>query len=224
MSARALKVPLKGASVGFHGTVPTNRGFPLHGLWNLTFDRVLISKLTVCARRLVTPTSAEHSLNTWHQPTCDDADLLQDYRHWIRSFIDIRQPECFQVALIHRPRALRRHEDNIDAFATEIRKRTYDGRDVCVKVLVPHTISIKRQLDLIASSNMLIGTHGAALTWLVVLPPNATVVELSANQPHYKHWAKALKIAYKSIHTGIQWGTQKFTIDVERTAREIGFQ
>ena len=223
MTARALKIPLKGASVGFRGAVSTRRGFPLHGLWNLTFDTVIFSG-TVCSRRLILPTSAEHSFNTWHQQTCDDPNLLQDYRHWIRSFLDIQRPGCFQVVLIHRPRELHRHENNIDDFATEIRKRKYDGRDVCVKVLVPHRLSVKQQLDLVASSDMLIGTHGAALTWLVALPPHATVVELSANKPHYKHWAKALNVSYKSVRTGIQWGTQSYSIDIERTAREIGFR
>lgn len=224
MTARALGISLSGASVGFRGSVSMHRGFPLYGLWNLTFDRVLIDK-SVCAKRVIIPVSSERSFNTFHQPTCHSPELLSGYRQWLLSFLKVSvQPGCYAVVVIKRPVTLRRHEQNIDEFVSHLSLMRRKGKPVCVKAMTPHELDVKTQLETIASSQMLIGTHGGALTWLVVLPRGGVVVELSANKPHYKHWANALQVEYQSVPVGIVWGTQKYRIDVKAIAKAIGFE
>tara|TARA_B100000963_G_C22527568_1_gene626059 strand:+ start:117 stop:1022 length:906 start_codon:yes stop_codon:yes gene_type:complete len=225
MTARALNISLEGASVGFAGLVSPHRGFPLLGLWNMTFDKVIFGS-AVCARQIIIPTSSEHSFNTWHQPTCDNKELLQDYRTWMRSFLSPLHEggdDCFFVVVIKRPPKLRRHEENLDAFVGHIATKRFAGKKVCVRTMVPHTLTVKMQLEMISASQMLIGTHGGALTWLLALPLDGIVVELSAKAPHYRHWAHALGVHYKSINTGIAWGTRSYSIKIEAAAREIGF-
>jgi len=144
----------------------------------------------------------------------------------MRSFLSPSHGEgddCFSVVVIKRPPKLRRHERNLEAFVRHIAKKRFSGKRVCVKTMVPHTLTVKTQLEMIAASQMLIGTHGGALTWLLALPPDGIVVELSANEPHYRHWARALGVPYKSVNTGIAWATQSYAIKIEAAAQEIGF-
>jgi hypothetical protein len=220
-SVRALNASFD--AVAFSGRIPTHRGFPLRGMWEGTFGAMVGG--VVCAKRVVVPVSAERSLNTFHQPTCAKENLLQGYRRWLRSFTSATPGiHCFTVLVVKRESRLRRHELNIDALADAVRSATHGGRKTCVRVLVPHTVGIIDQWNAVAGSNMMIATHGAALTWLALLPLGGVAVELEAEKsPHYTHWARALHVKRVGVPTGISWGTKQYTIDVASVMRAAGF-
>ena len=159
-STRTLNVTID--AVAFSGAISRARGFPLKGLWNTTFRSIVTG--VVCAKTLVIPVSAERSLNTYHQATCAEKSLLRGYRRWLRSFAFSTKHTCFAVLLIERPKRLRRHELNIEELADAIANASWNGQRTCVTILVPHKKMVQEQWNMVASSSMLIGTHGAALT------------------------------------------------------------
>lgn len=227
ISAVGFGFPLNKSAVAFHGAVPTSRGFPLKGLWKMTFTAMWSNRETVCVDRLLVPVSAERSLNTFHQPTCNDRLLLDGYRRWIASKLSARPPcDCVSVLVIKRAKHLRRHERNIDALVQGLNEvGSLDGpgpaRRLCARTIIPHQLEIPEQLEAVHSSHIMIGTHGAALTWLVALRRGGHVVELGASQPHYRHWATALNISYTVVEMGIAWGTGSYSIEIPKVVSAV---
>ena len=65
-------------------------------------------------------------------------------------------------------------------------------------------LSFSEQLSIVRSTNVLVGLHGAALTWAYFLPPNSSLIEIS-NEPAsarcfcFKTAAKSVGIGYNFI-------------------------
>ena len=73
-------------------------------------------------------------------------------------------------------------------------------------------LSFSEQLSIIRSTNVLVGLHGAALTWAYFLPPNSSLIEIS-NEPAsarcfcFQTAAKSVGVKYKFIQFGKHRGT-----------------
>eukprot|EP00890_Picochlorum_soloecismus_P002147 jgi/Picsp_1/2933/NSC_01158-R1_duf563 domain-containing protein len=68
-------------------------------------------------------------------------------------------------------------------------------------------MSFSEQLGIIRSTNVLVGLHGAALTWAYFLPPNSSLIEIS-NEPAsarcfcFQTAAKSVGVGYRFIQFG----------------------
>ena len=89
-----------------------------------------------------------------------------------------------------------------------------------IKSHVLHDLPFATQLSLVSGTKVYVGTHGGALTHLYALAPCAQLVELFS-QPHYKHMAKIWEVDYHSVDVGIAWGTQAYSIPIEKVSHAI---
>ena len=75
-------------------------------------------------------------------------------------------------------------------------------RRVTVRVASFENMTIRQQVELAASTDVLVGVHGNALSWSSMMPPSAAVVELWPNRPYNRNYADfALRhnLAYFSV-------------------------
>lgn len=213
--ATLLALGLESDTVIFQGEISRSRGFPLLGMWENTFKHVVYgTDAVVCTRRLVIPPSAERSLNTFHQPTCDDPHIAAEYRNWVLSSTTPIQSD---VLVAVRESGLRRHELNMGAFLSHL-SATLPTTNITAHVM--HRIPFATQLAMVSGTKVYVGTHGASLAHLYALPRCAQVVELFS-QPHYKFMAKLWRVSYHSVEVGIAWGTSSYNIPVARVSDAV---
>lgn len=206
-------------TVVFSNPIPTSRGYPLQGLWTQTFQAVLTPPhlpRVICAKRLIISPSSEYSLISYHNDACHHRQLASAYAHWLLTRFAIdpriatrREPS---VLFVGRPEKLRRHETNGAAFG----KALCDIYTECEWVEGMHRLSMKTQISLVANTDILVATHGAQLTWMVVQPTCAQVVEIYP-QPHYRHMAAMFGHGYHGVRAPISWGTSRYAVDIQKT-------
>jgi len=69
--------------------------------------------------------------------------------------------------------------------------------------------NVKEQLEIIANTDILIGVHGAGLTWCIFMKNNSTLIEMypgNSNTDNYIRWCKIAKINYKRLSINITTG------------------
>ena len=91
-----------------------------------------------------------------------------------------------------------------------------------VQELQLETLSVSEQLDAIANTDLLISPHSAALSWMLVLPLCAQVLEIYANRLfQFVNYANLAGVEHHFVTiAGVGWGTQKFTLDVKLIVQE----
>jgi len=70
--------------------------------------------------------------------------------------------------------------------------------------------TVKEQLEIIANTDMLIGVHGAGLSWCIFMKNNSTLLEMypgNSNTDNYIRWCTISKINYKRLPINITSGT-----------------
>lgn len=70
--------------------------------------------------------------------------------------------------------------------------------------------SIKEQLDIVSNSDILIGVHGAGLTWGIFMKEGSQMIEIfpgNSNVDDYRRWCKIANIKYRRIAANISSGT-----------------
>eukprot|EP00435_Cladocopium_sp_Y103_P008401 s1631_g2.t1 len=83
------------------------------------------------------------------------------------------------------------------------------------------TLSIPEQANAIANTDILIGPHGAALSWMMVLPPCAQVLESCAlGMFQFGNYAKLMGIDHVCVEPSIDWGSAKFNTSVANMVQE----
>ena len=64
--------------------------------------------------------------------------------------------------------------------------------------------TIKEQIEIIANTDILIGVHGAGLTWCVFMKNNSTLIEIypgNSNTDNYIRWCKISNLKYQRLTT-----------------------
>jgi len=91
-----------------------------------------------------------------------------------------------------------------------------------VQELQLETLSVSEQLDAIANTDLLISPHSAALSWMLVLPLCAQVLEIYASGNfQFVNYAKLAGVEHHFVtNVGISWGTPEFTLDVKLIVQE----
>ena len=99
---------------------------------------------------------------------------------------------------------------------TAVRKAGATIREVQLE-----TLSIPEQADVIANTDILISPHGAALSWMMLLPPCAQVLEICAEGMfQFGNYAKLMGIDHVCVQPSIDWGSWKFNASVANMVQE----
>jgi capsular polysaccharide biosynthesis protein len=78
-----------------------------------------------------------------------------------------------------------------------------------IRYIYLENYTIKKQLEIIANTDILIGVHGAGLTWCVFMKDDSTLIELypeNSNTDNYIRWCKIANIKYKRLCINITAG------------------
>lgn len=88
--------------------------------------------------------------------------------------------------------------------------------------------NVEKQLELISKSKIVIGVHGAGLTWSVFMKENCTLVELypgNSNTDNYIRWCKISGLNYKRVCVNITKGNandfRKATVNIDSKQLDI---
>ncbi|KJX95149.1 DUF563 domain-containing protein [Zymoseptoria brevis] len=143
----------------------------------------------------------------WIDLDCDNSALLEAFSLRILEFFEVfhktsRWPHWNdRKTLTFIDRKKSRSLDNQDALVQAIRSRF---PQVDVHLVDFAALSFKQQLETVASTDILVGVHGAGLTHGMFLKPNSTIVEIRPpvmDHKGFKNMAKFLGHRYFSEHS-----------------------
>ena len=78
-----------------------------------------------------------------------------------------------------------------------------------IKYIYLENYNIKEQLNIIANTDILIGVHGAGLSWCIFMKNESQLLELypgNSNTDNYIRWCNIAKIKYKRLPINITKG------------------
>ena len=150
---------------------------------------------------------------------CGPSAILLAYRdHLLRSFGLERAGvgvATFRIVLISRRAPFTRIMENEDKV---LREMSAKGRSVAA--LNMESLPLLEQLAAVSAAQMLVGAHGAALFWLLVLGNCGTLFEFSTgNDGHYMRLAKFSGVRYRSVKA-LNHSSAKFAGDAARARKE----
>jgi len=69
--------------------------------------------------------------------------------------------------------------------------------------------SVKEQLEIVCNTHILIGVHGAGLTWGIFMKPRSIMIEMfpgNSTSTNYKDWCRIANLQYNSLAVSIHKG------------------
>ena len=91
---------------------------------------------------------------------------------------------------------------NIDDVKNKLQSHT-------INYIYLENYTVKEQIEIIANTDILIGVHGAGLSWCVFMKNNSTLIEMypgNSNTDNYIRWCKIANIKYKRLSIDITKG------------------
>ena len=180
---------------------------------------------------------------------CQNAPILRGYAAFLKESFDVVTPKLVQdawrITLLPRhpsethpvpfTREMENSENVAKGLMNEISLLSFSGRSyteslisalteagAIVQELQLETLSVSEQIDAIANTDLLISPHSAALSWMLVMPLCAQVLEIYAHgQFQFPHYASLAGVEHHFVtNVATSWGTKKFTLDVQLIAQE----
>jgi hypothetical protein len=128
--------------------------------------------------------------------------LFDDFKKSILNNFDIEYSKNSSKKVTFILRNGTREITNIDYV-----KDKFQSYNINYIYLENHTV--KEQLEIIANTDILIGVHGAGLSWCIFMKNNSTLVEMypgNSNTDNYIRWCKIANIKYKRLCINITAG------------------
>lgn len=148
------------------------------------------------------------NINFYNEP------LFGEFKHTILNNFDIEYRKNITKNITFILRNGTREITNIDYVKDKL--QSYNINYI---YLENHTV--KDQLEIIANTDILIGVHGAGLSWCIFMKNNSTLVEMypgCSNTDNYVRWCKIANINYKRLSIDITTGNvndfRKATVNI----------
>jgi hypothetical protein len=146
----------------------------------------------------------------------DSEPLFESFKSTILNnfMIEYKNKSSKNITFILRNEEKTRKITNLDFV-----KEKLQSYDINYIYLENHTI--KNQLEIIANTDILIGVHGAGLTWSIFMKNGSTLIEMypgNSNTDNYIRWCKIANIKYKRLCINIESGNlncfRKATVNI----------
>ena len=135
----------------------------------------------------------------WTHGSWDTVCILPALMAWLTSGI-MGPPLRCRCCLISRKGSFKRQISNEQELLVALRAETVSAR----ALVMDQTSSLTEQLKAVAASQLLIGAHGAALFWLIVLPLCGAVFEFGTGADHhYQMLASYVGIRHRYVWPGL---------------------
>ena len=180
---------------------------------------------TVCFSRVVIPLPPERAPHTKKPlPNCVLNPWILGYRMHLASTYGLTDlwhhgtASPLSVLLISRKGSFKRQISNEQELLVALRAETVSAR----ALVMDQTSSLTEQLKAVAASQLLIGAHGAALFWLIVLPLCGAVFEFGTGADHhYQMLASYVGIRHRYVGPGFSHGSPRIVADVKATINQL---
>eukprot|EP00434_Breviolum_minutum_P024877 symbB.v1.2.021970.t1/scaffold1899.1/size238565/6 len=180
---------------------------------------------TVCFSRVVIPLPPERAPHTKKPlPNCVLNPWILGYRMHLASTYGLTDlwhhgtASPLSVLLISRKGSFKRQISNEQELLVALRAETVSAR----ALVMDQTSSLTEQLKAVAASQLLIGAHGAALFWLIVLPLCGAVFEFGTGADHhYQMLASYVGIRHRYVGPGFSHGSPRIVADVKATIHQL---
>ncbi len=186
---------------------------PFFDLWSVMARKPVIrladlrdSSETLCLDNVVLPLPGAANpmwLGDWTQRNCTNAPLLDVFSRRIQStygVVPVSRATDTPLVLTYVVRHTHRRLHDAEAYLTHLRAKfpavKIQGVDFA-------QYSLREQIEIVSGSDILVGVHGAALTWQMLMPRGSSLVELMPYDFHhrgFRNMAKLLGHRYFSIH------------------------
>ena len=136
------------------------------------------------------------SINFHNEP------LFNDFKKTILNNYNIEYKKNVKINITFILRKGTREITNIDYVKNKL--QSYN-----VNYIFLENHSIKEQIEIIANTDILIGLHGAGLSWCIFMKNNATLIEMypgNSNTDNYIRWCNIANIKYNRLILDITSG------------------
>eukprot|EP01065_Artemidia_motanka_P048514 TRINITY_DN7826_c0_g1_i3.p2 TRINITY_DN7826_c0_g1~~TRINITY_DN7826_c0_g1_i3.p2 ORF type:complete len:343 (+),score=101.72 TRINITY_DN7826_c0_g1_i3:801-1829(+) len=201
---------------------------PVHGVRRI--DTLNAMKRPSCFRNVVfsIPALSGVGFNIGRNDRiCHSSPILKGYRKFVLASFQIepvrRPPQVLVLARRidppGRPRLLRRMT-NRDQLVSRLRQ-VCAGAGCELKDVDFPSINIREQVRRASEADIMIGTHGAALTFCLFMPTHGTLIEYATGADfHYANMARYAGLSYVQLR-GTSHGSPSFIADVSATAAAV---
>jgi hypothetical protein len=131
--------------------------------------------------------------------------LFDDFKISILNNFDIQYRNNTKQHITFILRKGTREITNIDEVKNQL-------KSYCINYTYLEDLSIKKQIDIVANTDILIGVHGAGLTWCIFMKANSLLLEMypgNSNTDNYIRWCNIAKVKYKRLCVDITRGNER---------------
>ena len=127
---------------------------------------------------------------------------MESFKHFIMNnfHLEYKIPDMKNITFVLR-RGTRKIE-NLEYIQTQL-------SNVPIRYIYLEDFTIREQLDMVANTDILIGIHGAGLTWSIFMKPNSRLIEIFPGNPKnddYRKWCTLTGVKYKRIIADVSKG------------------
>jgi protein O-GlcNAc transferase len=212
---------------------------PYFELWHLLAKRPILrmsdlqTSNTTCIKNLVVPLSGATNpmwQGDWIPLDCTESKMLLVFIDRVLTHLSItpqRDPSA-KLVLTYIDRKSSRKLEN-QALLLDDLKTTYP--DITINIVDFAALSFREQVETVATTDILVGVHGAGLTHSMWLPPHSAVVEILPEKVGHKGFRNLAKLRghqYFSTHgsptqdDGTDWHYKSVVIEAPRFLDLVG--
>ncbi|KAF4666465.1 hypothetical protein FOZ61_009723, partial [Perkinsus olseni] len=203
--------------------------FPLLGIYETLLapgktvyaDELAKAGGTVCFDRVIFPVPPEQAFHTkLPLEGCGRSPILMAYRqHLMEVYRIAPTPPSGEprITVISRGTGFNRRAVNEAEMV-----KSLQGQGRRVQLVKFGEMKLLQQLEVAANTDILLGVHGAALWWLVLLPDCGRVLELGTGADgHYRNLATFRGISHTFLDQRVGHTTREFEWDLKRLGASI---